>query len=152
MRRTRPRRRICIRREGRRTRKSPSRHREHRCTDRDRILTGTQAPRTGIQSLYNGDTFGLDWSFYPQRTETVHLLGFAKRGYSITLQRKCAERKIGKQLLPQCQDGLAQVPYAIFIRTGAITGNVNHAVMPFPSGSAVRRDDSLAVRKRLGND
>ncbi len=104
-----------------------------------------------IQSLYNGDTFGLDWSFYAQRGETphllelrqaglfnhtttqmrlgsigaftrsgpglsrrsllsrrsvvdtqadgggrmVHLLGFANRGYSIVLQRKCVVLAIG---------------------------------------------------------
>ncbi len=66
-------------------------HREHRCTERDRILEGTQAPGTGIQSPYNEDTFGLDWSFYAQRGETPHLLGFAKHIYSIVQQRACVE-------------------------------------------------------------
>ena len=41
--RTRPRRRICIRRAGRRTRKSPALHREHGCPDRDRTLEGKPA-------------------------------------------------------------------------------------------------------------
>ena len=38
--RTRPRSRICIRRAGRRTHKSPTLHREHGCPDRDRTLEG----------------------------------------------------------------------------------------------------------------
>ena len=41
--RTRPRRRICIRRAGRRTRKSPALHREHGCPDRDRTWKGKPA-------------------------------------------------------------------------------------------------------------
>ncbi len=49
-----------------------------RRSDRDRTLEGTQAPGTGIQSPYNEDTFGLDWSFYAQRGETPHLLGVAR--------------------------------------------------------------------------
>ena len=41
--RTRPRQRICIRRVGRRTHKSPALHREHCCPDRDRTLEGKPA-------------------------------------------------------------------------------------------------------------
>ena len=40
---TRPRRRICIRRAGRRTRKSPALHREYRYPNRGRTLTGKPA-------------------------------------------------------------------------------------------------------------
>ena len=43
LRRTRPRRRICIRRAGRRTRKSPALHREYRYPNRGRTLTGKPA-------------------------------------------------------------------------------------------------------------
>ena len=43
LRRTRPRWRICIRRAGRRTRKSPALHREYRCPNRGRTLTGKSA-------------------------------------------------------------------------------------------------------------
>ena len=46
--RTRSRRRICIRRVGRRTHKSPALHREHRCPDRDRTLEGKSALKRHI--------------------------------------------------------------------------------------------------------
>ncbi len=44
-----------------------------------------------FQSLINDYAFGLDCDLGSQRGETPHLLGFAKRGYSIGLQRKCVE-------------------------------------------------------------
>ena len=48
--RTRPRRRICIRRAGRRTHKSTALHREHGCPDRDRTLEGrTHQHRTSTR-------------------------------------------------------------------------------------------------------
>ena len=46
--RTRPRRRICIRRAGRRTHKSTALHREHGCPDRDRTLSGRHTPAQNI--------------------------------------------------------------------------------------------------------
>ena len=52
LRRTRPRRRICIRRAGRRTRKSPALHREYRYPNRGRTLTGKPAwPRNSYAAL-----------------------------------------------------------------------------------------------------
>jgi len=53
--RTRPRRRICIRRVGRRTRKSPALHREHGCPDRDRTLEGKPAQGDTKQPTYNAE-------------------------------------------------------------------------------------------------
>ena len=52
--RTRPRRRICIRRVGRRTRKSPALNREHGCPDRDRTLEGKPALNIATQSPHYG--------------------------------------------------------------------------------------------------
>jgi len=61
LRRTRPRRRICIRRAGRRTRKSPALHREYRYPNRGRTLSGKPAQhrarlwsnRVGIASEFS---------------------------------------------------------------------------------------------------
>ncbi len=51
LRRTRPRRRICIRRAGRRTRKSPALHREYRYPNRGRTLSGKPARhKIGLKS------------------------------------------------------------------------------------------------------
>ena len=52
---TRPRRRICIRRAGRRTHKSPALHREHGCPDRDRTLEGKHV-RTHRPKLITKDS------------------------------------------------------------------------------------------------
>ena len=53
LRRTRPRRRICIRRAGRRTRKSPALHREYRYPNRGRTLTG-KPPRHSLRVTRQG--------------------------------------------------------------------------------------------------
>jgi hypothetical protein len=51
--RTRPRRRICIRRVGRRTHKSTALHREHGCHDRDRMLEGKPAQSGNEAAKYS---------------------------------------------------------------------------------------------------
>ena len=54
--RTRPRRRICIRRAGRRTRKSTALHREHGCPDRDRTMSSKPAQHRQKQRALSRNT------------------------------------------------------------------------------------------------
>ena len=78
LRRTRPRRRICIRRVGRRTRKSPALHREYRYPNRGRTLSGKPAQhRTRLWSNRVGIA-----SEFPQR--------------DLTRERKRACRRSGR--------------------------------------------------------
>ena len=90
--RTRPRRRICIRRAGRRTHKSTALHREHGCPDRDRMLEG-KPPQGGNESAnYSAKQISTGSKIEPNTTHKLQVLSKSNGSLRLAPGRSATKR------------------------------------------------------------
>ena len=90
--RTRPRSRICIRRAGRRTHKSPALHREHGCPDRDRMLEGKPAQSGDESANYSAKQISTGSKIEPNTTHKLQVLSKSNGSLRLAPGRSATKR------------------------------------------------------------
>ena len=90
--RTRPRRRICIRRAGRRTHKSTALHREHGCHDRDRTLEGKPAQSGDESANYSAKQISTGSKIEPNTTHKLQVLSKSNGSLRLAAGRSATKR------------------------------------------------------------